>query len=123
MTPAQRKLIESRDLAWLQAHGDRSITNANRAAHDRHLLLQYIRALETGAAKETPAVPESSDRQWLIRKRGYYYRPNRAGYTASIAEAGRYTEAEAKAEAAIEPAIMQAIPLSQAFDEATTSNR
>jgi Lar family restriction alleviation protein len=46
---------------------------------------------------------------WLIRKGSYYYRPNRCGYTASKAEAGRYTEAEAKREAAIEPWHMFAI--------------
>lgn len=56
---------------------------------------------------------ETSERQWLIRKRGYYYRPDRAGYTANVAEAGRYTEEEAKQEAAIEPSIMQAIHVSQ----------
>jgi hypothetical protein len=67
------------------------------------------------AAPETVVAPD----QWLIRKRGYYYRPDRAGYTSSIAEAGRYSEAEAKAEAEIEPAIMQAIPLSQAFSESS----
>jgi hypothetical protein len=44
-------------------------------------------------------------RDWLIRKRGYYYRPDRAGYTASWHEAGRYTEAEAKAEATVESSI------------------
>ncbi len=80
------------------------------------------------SAQETRVHPEDScliggdcDHQWLIRKRGFYYRPNRAGYTSSAAEAGRYTEAEAKAEAAIEPAIMQAIPLSQAMDEVAHS--
>ena len=40
---------------------------------------------------------------WLIRKSGYFYRPNRAGYTAHVERAGRYTEAEAKAEARVEP--------------------
>lgn len=39
-------------------------------------------------------------RDWVLRKRGYFYRPNAQGYTASIHEAGRYTEAEAKAHAA-----------------------
>ncbi len=61
MTPAQRKLIESRDLTWVMAHGDRSITNANRAAHDRHLLLQHIRALEAGTAKETSLTPAEEE--------------------------------------------------------------
>ena len=42
-------------------------------------------------------------RNWVIRKNGYFYRPGRAGYTGSLAEAGRYTEAEAKAEASVEP--------------------
>jgi len=29
--------------------------------------------------------------QYLIIKRGFYYRPNSQGYTSSKAEAGRYT--------------------------------
>lgn len=47
---------------------------------------------------------------WVIRKRGYFYRPDRAGYTGNIYEAGRYTEQEARAEASIEPKCMSAHP-------------
>ncbi len=35
--------------------------------------------------------------QFIIRKGGYYYRPNAQGYTSSLVEAGRYSEAEAVA--------------------------
>ena len=52
---------------------------------------------------------------WVIRKRGYFYRPNRAGYTSDIAAAGRYTEADAKAEATLEPEHISAHPLSEFF--------
>lgn len=52
-------------------------------------------------------------RDWVIRKCGYFYRPNRRGYTYSIAEAGRYTEKEARAEAAIEPWQISAHPESE----------
>jgi hypothetical protein len=34
---------------------------------------------------------------YLVMKRGLYYRPNEQGYTASISEAGRYPEAVAVA--------------------------
>jgi hypothetical protein len=40
---------------------------------------------------------------WLIKKGGYYYRPNWSGYTATSLDAGRYTLAQAEAERAIEP--------------------
>lgn len=33
--------------------------------------------------------------RYLIRKGGYFYRPNAQGYTVSKAEAGRYTLEEA----------------------------
>jgi hypothetical protein len=36
----------------------------------------------------------------VIRKRGYFYRPNWQGYTASIHEAGRYLRCEAEKHAA-----------------------
>lgn len=38
--------------------------------------------------------------QVVIRKRGYFYRPEWCGYTSSLAEAGRYYRAEALAHAA-----------------------
>lgn len=47
---------------------------------------------------------------WVIRKNGYFYRPDRAGYTADIKSAGRYSEREAKMEASIEPRCMSAHP-------------
>lgn len=34
--------------------------------------------------------------KFLLIKRGYYYRPNNAGYTASKAEAGIYSRDEAE---------------------------
>lgn len=46
---------------------------------------------------------------WLIRKDGYFYRPDCSGYTTRKDEAGRYTEAEAKREASVEPWHMSAI--------------
>lgn len=36
-----------------------------------------------------------SEQQFIIRKGGYYYRPNAQGYTSSLLEAGRYSETEA----------------------------
>jgi hypothetical protein len=55
------------------------------------------------------SVTEADLARWLIVKRGYFYRPNRSGYTQSKARAGRYTEAEARREAEIEPASMSAV--------------
>lgn len=48
-------------------------------------------------------------REWLIRKDGYFYRPNCQGYTTGKFEAGRYTKAKAEKEAAVEPWHMKAI--------------
>jgi hypothetical protein len=48
-------------------------------------------------------------RDWLIRKGGYFYRPDFCGYTTRKDQAGRYTEAEARSEAAVEPWHMKAI--------------
>jgi hypothetical protein len=38
-----------------------------------------------------------TEQQFIIRKGGYYYRPNAQGYTSSLLEAGRYPETEAMA--------------------------
>jgi hypothetical protein len=43
----------------------------------------------------TKAVTPSDGAQYLICKYGKYYRPNAQGYTGNVAEAGRYTLAEA----------------------------
>lgn len=60
------------------------------------------------AAPQPPSVSDQAGettglREWVIRKNGYFYRANRSGYTQEITAAGLYTEAEAKAEARIEP--------------------
>ncbi len=41
-------------------------------------------------------VDTSAERRFLIRKNGYYYRPNSEGYTSSAIVAGRYTMDEAE---------------------------
>ena len=82
-------------------------------------------AAETLRPSDAKAVEpdRSRQREWLIRKRGYYYRPNRAGYTASVAEAGRYTEAEAKNEAALEPWHMTALHQSEVDGGCTVTSK
>jgi hypothetical protein len=44
---------------------------------------------------EQQALPVAGEAMYLIRKGGYFYRPNAQGYTISKAEAGRYTLADA----------------------------
>lgn len=53
-------------------------------------------------------------KEWLIRKGGYWYRPNCQGYTIDPGEAGRYTKAKADAEASVEPWHMKAVHISDA---------
>jgi hypothetical protein len=65
-----------------------------------------------------PCPKASAPREWLIQKGSYFYRENRAGYTDKKAEAGRYTEAEAKREAAIEPSHMSAVHQDAIADDA-----
>lgn len=60
-------------------------------------------------------------REWLIRKDGYFYRPNRCGYTTAKHEAGRYTEAEARKEAEVEPWHMSAIHETEFPDDPTSA--
>ena len=45
-------------------------------------------------AKVADAAP--AKREWVLMKRGYFYRPKAAGYTSNICEAGRWTEGEAR---------------------------
>ncbi|UIY28745.1 hypothetical protein LZK73_18640 [Neorhizobium galegae] len=45
----------------------------------------------------------------LIKKGSYFYRPNKAGYTSFKFDAGRYTKADAEAEASVEPWHMKAL--------------
>lgn len=56
---------------------------------------------------------EAQRPEWLIKKRGYFYRADKAGYTARLEDAGLYTEADAKAEAGIEPWVMSAHHISE----------
>lgn len=60
-------------------------------------------------------------REWLIRKSGYFYRPNRCGYTTAKHEAGRYTEAEARKEAEVEPWHMTAMHETEFPDDPTSA--
>lgn len=55
--------------------------------------------------------------EWLIRKGGYFYRPNFCGYTTSKHEAGRYTKEDAEREARVEPWHMKAIHESEWPDD------
>lgn len=60
------------------------------------------------------------DASWLVRKRGYFYRGESSGYTGAKSQAGRYTEAEAKDIASIEPDCMSALRASEWPDDPMT---
>lgn len=74
------------------------------------------------ASLPSPACTAGEPQEWLIRKGGYYYRPNCAGYTTSKFEAGRYTEAEARKEAEIEPWHMSALHQDEVPDDPASAS-
>lgn len=53
-------------------------------------------ALYTAVNEAVAQATDIQPRRWLLMKRGLYYRPKAAGYTNSIAEAGRFDEAYAR---------------------------
>jgi hypothetical protein len=63
-----------------------------RFQQERDLKLAHIIAANT----RTTLPSEEADVKYLITKNGLYYRPNAQGYTANVAEAGRFTLKEAE---------------------------
>lgn len=63
-----------------------------------------------------------SDREYLIKKGSYFYRANKSGYTMSKFEAGRYTEADARKEAEIEPWHMSALHQDEVPDDTASAS-
>lgn len=59
----------------------------------------------------------SDEAKYLVKKDGYFYRPNAQGYTQFKFDAGRYTKAEAEAHAAVEPWHMSAVHEDDVPDE------
>jgi len=59
----------------------------------------------------------SDEAKYLVKKDGYFYRPNAQGYTNFKFDAGRYTKAEAEAHAAVEPWHMAAVHEDDVPDE------
>lgn len=60
---------------------------------------------------------DTEPREWLILNNGCFYRPMWSGYTTRKTEAGRYTEAEARKETAVEPEYISAIHQDDVPDE------
>jgi hypothetical protein len=111
-----------RDTKVYADEGQRIFTTATGYGYEKQ---EYVRAdiasrPSISEGVEAEAV-DGEAREWLIRKSGYFYRPNRAGYTSSKFEAGRYTKADAEREAAIEPWHMKAIHESEWPDDAPSA--
>jgi hypothetical protein len=59
----------------------------------------------------------SDEAKYLVRKDGYFYRPNAHGYTLHKFDAGRFTKDEAEKHAAVEPWHMSAVHEDDVPDE------
>lgn len=112
MTAENWKLMPDEPTSDMIAAGfifvNRRLAELGDAAEMINLWRAMVAASPPAPAAEVESVAEGPN-AWLIRKGGYFYRPNCQGYTTSKAEACRYTEAEAKSEASVEPWHMSAI--------------
>lgn len=77
--------------------------SAQHPLSDQHVAEYWPGDDPADIRRQFDALIAAERHEWLIRKNGYFYRPNRSGYTMEKAAAGRYTKAEADREAAIEP--------------------
>lgn len=130
MTTKDTNSSNSRDwLAEFEESNKKSAALLREAGRHVNYLRSLVRDISVYLPKDHPWKPginevinaleaEHPPRDWLIRNCGYFYRPNRAGYTAQVSEAGRYTEAEAKKEAEIAPTLISAHHESE-FEPAT----
>jgi len=66
---------------------------------DAYNTLNYVRASDASVVGVVTLKTIPDPHPYVLLKRGLFWRPGDMGYTAKIAEAGRYTEAEAKARA------------------------
>jgi len=102
--------IEDQPIAWRRLPAPADLDDALEAAGAGHR--GCTPRSQPDPAGEAKALLEDP---YLIRKGGYFYRPNRCGYTVSPNEAGHYTREDAEAEAAVEPWHMSAVKLSDAL--------
>ncbi len=82
--------------------------------------VQTLTALLETIPAERAEAAQDGEPMYLIRKGGYFYRPNFCGYTTDVAAAGRYSKEDAEAEATIEPRHMSAVPAPVIPDAAPT---